>query len=137
MLGKFEIKWNYYPTNWNKLIYAENRVGGKAMQHLELYLYINSITTFSTIEDLFNYLEDIFDNSYQKKYALEKFSKLKIGASSFTNFYSTFIWLAFDLEYTSEMFISEFKYMLITWLEDWLNYRLELSTSILALAKQC
>ena len=36
---------------------------------------------------------------------MEKFRGLKIGASSFSDFYSEFIQLASDLEYTSEMFI--------------------------------
>ena len=91
MQGKFEINWDYYPTDQSKLIYAENRVGGKALQHLEPCLRVNSITLFATIEDLFNHLEDIFDNPHQKKHAIEKFRELKIEASSFSDFYSEFI----------------------------------------------
>ncbi len=41
-----------------------------------------------------------------------------MGASSFSNFYSEFIRLALDLEYTSEMFIQEFKYKLTPRLQD-------------------
>ena len=64
MRGKFEINWDHYPTDRSKLIYAENRVGGKALQHLEPCLRVNSITFFATIEDLFNHLEDIFGNPH-------------------------------------------------------------------------
>ena len=60
MQGKFEINWDHYPTNQSKLIYAENRVGGKALQHLEYYLHMNLITFFATIKVLFNHSEDIF-----------------------------------------------------------------------------
>ena len=43
---------------------------------------------------------------------MEKFQELKMGASSFSDFYSKFIQLASDLEYTSEMLIQEFKHKL-------------------------
>lgn len=33
--SKFEINWNYYPTDRSKIIYTENRVGGKDLQYLE------------------------------------------------------------------------------------------------------
>ena len=73
MQRKFEINWDHYPINQSKLIYAENRVEKKVLQHLELCLCVNLIAFFTTIENLFNYLEDIFDNFYQKKHAIEKF----------------------------------------------------------------
>ncbi len=112
MWGKFEINKNYYPTNRSKLIYGENKVRGKALQHLEPCLRLNSITPFTTIDNLFNHFENIFGNPYWKKYIMEKFRKLKIGTSSFTDFYSEFIRLASNLEYTSKMFIREFKHKL-------------------------
>ncbi len=62
--GKYEINWDYYLIDRSKLIYIENRVGEKALQHLEPYLCINSITPFVTIEDLSNHLEDIFGNPH-------------------------------------------------------------------------
>lgn len=64
MQGKFKINWDHYPTNKSKLIYAENRVGKKALQYLEPCLQLNSITSFATIKDLFNYLKDIFSNPH-------------------------------------------------------------------------
>ncbi len=137
MRGKFEINWDHYPIDRNKLIYAENRVGGKALQHLEPYLRLNSITPFTTINDLFNHFKDIFSNAYRKEHAMEKFRELKMGTSSFTDFYSEFIRLASDLEYTSKMFIREFKYKLMPRLQDCLNSRVKLPTSISALAKRC
>ena len=36
---------------------------------------------------------------------MEKFRDLKIGIRLFNNFYSEFIYLALELEYTSEMLI--------------------------------
>lgn len=73
MRDKFEINWHHYPTDRSKLIYAENRVGGKALQHLKPCLRHNSIIPFATIDDLFNHLEDIFGNPHRKEYAMEKF----------------------------------------------------------------
>lgn len=73
MLGKFEINLNHYSTNKSKLIYTENRIRGKALQHLETCLQLNSITSFTTIEDLFNYLKDIFGNLHWTKHTIEKF----------------------------------------------------------------
>ena len=58
-------------------------------------------------------------------------------ASSFSDFYSKFIQLASDLEYTSEMLIQEFKHKLTPRLQDRLNSGVELPTSISALAKRC
>ena len=94
MRGKFKINWDHYPIERSKLIYVENRVGEKALQHLEPCLWLNSITFFATIEDLFNHLEDIFDNPQWKKHAIEKFRDLKMNTCSFNNFYSVFIRLA-------------------------------------------
>lgn len=62
MQGKFEINWNYYPTNQSKLIYTKNRVRGKTLQYLKPCHYINSLISFTTIKDLFNSFKDIFNN---------------------------------------------------------------------------
>ena len=105
MRGKFEINWDHYPSERSKLIYVENRVGGKVLQHLEPCFRLNSITPFTTIDDLFNYLEDIFGNPHRKEYVIEKFQELKMGVSLFGDFYSEFIRLASDLEYTLEILI--------------------------------
>ena len=75
------------------------------MQHLEPCLRLNSIISFATIEDLFNHLEDIFGNLHWKEYTMEKFQDLKMGARLFNDFYSEFICLALELEYTYEMLI--------------------------------
>ena len=135
MQGKFEINWNYYPTDSSKLIYVENRVGEKVLQHLEPYLRVNSITLFATIKDLFNHLEDIFDNPYQKKNVIKKFRELKIETSLFSNFYSEFIRLAFNLKYTLEMLIWKSKHKLMPHLYNCPNSGVELLTSISILIK--
>ena len=44
---------------------------------------------------------------------MDKFSELKIRTSLFSNFYSEFIQLVFDLKYNSKIFIEEFNYKLI------------------------
>ncbi len=49
---------------------------------------------------------------------MEKFQELKMGASLFSDFYSEFIRLASDLEYTLEMLIREFKHKLMPQLQD-------------------
>ena len=137
MQGKFEINWDHYQSERSKLIYAKNWVGGKVLQHLEPCLRLNSITLFTTIDDLFNHLEDIFGNPHRKEQAMEKFRELKMGASSFSDFYSEFIQLASDLEYTSEMLIWEFKHKLMPRLQDQLNSGIKLPKTISALAKRC
>ena len=105
MQGKFEIKVDHPPSKRSKLIYAENRVEGTTLQHLEPCLQLNSITFFTTIDDLFNHFKDIFGNPHQKKQNIEKFRELKIGASLLSDFYSKFIRLASDLEYISKMLL--------------------------------
>ncbi len=67
---------------------------------------------------------------------MENFRDLKMGTSSFNDFYSEFIRLASDLEYTSEMLIREFKHKLTPRLQDRLNSGVKLPNSISALAKQ-
>lgn len=118
MRWKVEINCDHYPSEKSKLIYAENWVGRRALQHLEICLYLNFITFFITIDDLFNHLKDTFSNSYQKEHAIEKFGEPKIGASLFNNIYFKFIRLASDLDYTSEMLIHELKHKLISQLQD-------------------
>ena len=60
MRTKFKIDRNHYPSESSKLIYAKERMGGKAQQHLEAYLFSSILTTFSTVEDLFAHLEQVF-----------------------------------------------------------------------------
>ena len=60
-----------------------------------------------------------------------------MGASLFSDFYSEFIRLASDLEYTSEMLIREFKHKLTPRLQDRLNSGIKLPKTISALAKRC
>ena len=64
MQGKFDINWDHYPTDRSKHIYIEKKVRGKALQHLKPCIQLNLITSFTTIKDLFNYLEDIIGNFY-------------------------------------------------------------------------
>lgn len=80
-------------------------MGKKALQYLELCIYINMIIFFATIVDLFNHLKNIFNNPYWKKHAIKKFHELKIGANFFINFYSKFIYFALDLKYILEILI--------------------------------
>lgn len=118
MKGKFEINWNHYSTNRSKLIYVDNRVRRKALEYLELCLQQNFITSFTIINDIFNYFEDIFGNFYQKEYAKKNIQELKMRTGTFSNFYSGFIWLASNLEYTLKMLIKKFKYKLTPSLQD-------------------
>ena len=136
MQGKFEINWDHYLTDQSKLIYAENRVGKKAWPYLESCLYVNSITFFAIIKDLFNHLKVIFDNSYWIEHAIKKFRELKINAGLFSNFFSKFIWRASDLKYRSEIFLLKFKHKSTPRLQDCLNSRVEFPTSISALVKR-
>lgn len=128
---------DHYLIDRNKFIYAKNRVGRKVLQYIEPYLWLNLITSFTIFDNLFNYLEDIFDNLNWKKHVIEKFEDLKIVANSFNNIYSRFIYLASNLEYTLKIVIWEFKYNLTLYFLDQFISRVELFTSILALAKHC
>lgn len=83
----------------------KNKVGRETLQHLEPCLWLNKITLFAIINNLFNYLEDIFGNFHRKEYIMEKFQDLKIGISLFNNFHLEFICLTCDPEYISEMLI--------------------------------
>lgn len=64
MQGKFEINWNYYSLKRSKFIYTKNRVKEKVLQYLEPCFQLNSIISFIIIDDLFNYLKNIFSNSH-------------------------------------------------------------------------
>ena len=77
----------------------------KSLQHLKLYLYLDSITLFAIIKDFFNHLEDIFINLYSKNHTIENFQEFKINISLFNDFYLEFISLASDLEYIFKMLI--------------------------------
>lgn len=58
---KFEINHNYYLLRKRELEYIENRVKRKAL-YLQLYLQFNVITSFTTINNLFNHFKDLFSN---------------------------------------------------------------------------
>lgn len=60
-----------------------------------------------------------------------------MSSSLLNDFYTKFIYLASDLEYTLEMFIQKFKHKLISYLQDWPNSEVKLFDLILALAKHC
>lgn len=83
------------------------------MQQVKSYLHINLIIFFTIIKDLFNHLENIFINFYQKNYTIKNFQELKIGTNLFNNLFFQFIQLASNLKYTSKILIWEFKYKLI------------------------
>ena len=68
---------------------------------------------------------------------MEKFRGLKIRASLINDFYSKFIQLAFNFEYTLEMLIWKNKHKLTQQLQDRLNSGIELLSIISALAKRC
>lgn len=93
------------------------------------------MTFFIIINDLFNRLQDIFGDFYQKEHGIEIFWEMKIRASLLSNFYFEIIWLVFDFEYTSKVPIPKFKHNLISWLHDQLNSEIELSSTIFILAK--
>lgn len=134
---KFEINWHHYLTNWNKPIYADNRIKEKALQYQEFGLYKNEITTFAIIKNLFNYLQDIFSNFYERKFFMKKFLKLKKEASGLNDFYSKFIWLASDVKYTSQIVIQKLKHELILCLQGRSNSKIEVSTRISKLINVC
>lgn len=98
---------------------------------------MNSITPFATIKDFFNYLEDIVGHPHQKEHVIEMFREFKMDTNSFENFYSKFICLTSDLEYTSEILIRELQHKLTPRLQDQLNSRVKFLISILAFAKRC
>lgn len=67
-------------------------------------------------------------------FIIEKYWELKIGISSFSDFYSGFVWPVFIFEYISEIFIKKFKYKLISQIQNQLNFGIELSILISTLA---
>lgn len=91
MHSKFVINYNHDLIVKSKFIFVKNRNKKKALQYLKLILYVNLITSFTTIKNLFNYLKNIFNNSHFEKYAIEKFQELKIKTSLFDNFYFEYI----------------------------------------------
>lgn len=137
MQGRFEINWYAHLQKRSKLIYWENRVGRKVLKYLELWLWLNSITSFTIINELLNYLEDIFGNFYWKKHAIKKFQGLKMRATLFIDFCSKFILLASDLEYTSEKVIWKFNHKVSSRLQDQLHSNIELSSTISLIEKSC
>lgn len=54
---------------------------------------------------MLNYLENIFNRSYCKKYVIKKFIVLKIIKSTFNNINLKFICFNLDLTYRFEMII--------------------------------
>lgn len=91
MRGKFHINRDHYHSEKSNLIYAKNRVKGRVLQHLEICLELQFITSFTTINDLFNFRKYTFSQFHQKEHVMKKFRELKKGASLFSDFYFEFI----------------------------------------------
>ena len=102
MRTKFEIDRDHCPSESSKLIYAKERVRGKAQQQLEAYLFSNILTTFSTVEDLFAHLEQVFGSPYSKDTKEKKFRDLDMGSSAFNDFYRESASLASHTNNTAE-----------------------------------
>lgn len=134
---KFKINRDHDLSKRYKLIYIENRVEEKPWQDLEHCFSFNSIIFFTTINNVFNDLKDIFGNCHRKKYAIRKFRDLKIGARLFSNFYSKFIRLALNFECISKMLIWKFKHKLILYLKNQFNSGIKFPKIIFLLAKRC
>lgn len=137
MRGKFEVDCDQYPSESSKLIYTEKRVGGKVLQHLEAYLQCNSLESFYTVEDLFTRLQNLFGDPHRKEHAIKNFRDLKMGGSSFKDFYREFIRLAPDMDFTSEMLIHEFLKKISPTLRARLNDEIKLPDNFQDLGKRC
>ena len=68
---------------------------------------------------------------------MEKFRELKMGSRFFNAFYSEFIKLAAELEFTKEMLLQEFMHKLSPCMQDRINSGLKYPDNIKNLAAHC
>ena len=137
MQSKLELNQEPYPDNDTQICYAKNRYRSKALEHLQPYFHIDSLIPFKTVDNLFTKLEEVYDNPHYKKYAMEKFKKLKMGLGFFNTFYSEFIKLVVKLEFIKEMLLQKFMHKLFPRMQDQINFRLEYQNNIKDLAACC
>lgn len=96
-----------------------------------LLYFLLLLITYLTISKIY------FPTLIKKKHILKKFQKLKIVASSFSNFHSKFIKLISNLEYILEIFVWELKHKLISQIQDQFKPLINLLNTIDTLAKYC
>ena len=137
MRSKLKLNQEHYPDNDTQICYAENRCGGEALEHLQPHLRADSLIPFETVDDLFTKLEEVYGDPHRKEHAMEKFRELKMGSGSFNAFYSEFIKLAAELEFTKEMLLREFMHKLSPCMQDRMNSGLEYPDNIKDLAARC
>ena len=112
MRSKLKLNRKHYSDNDTQICHAENRCGGEALEYLQPHLRTDSLIPFETVDDLFTKLEEVYGDPHCKEHAMEKFRELKMGSGSFNAFYSEFIKLAAELEFTKEMLLREFMHKL-------------------------
>ena len=134
MQSELMLNREHYPDNNTKIYYAKNCCGGKALEHLQPHLLVDSLIPFETIGELFTKLEEFYWDPHCKDHAIEKFGELKMGSGSFNAFYSEFFKLAANLEYIKEMLLQEFIHKWSPQMQDGMNSGLEYSDNIKDLA---
>ncbi len=112
MRNKLEGNADWFPTDVQQKAYVRTRIGGDAMKHLTARFFKDSIKPYTTADEIFDDLYQIFGDPNRRTNALKAYRRLKqVGPfRDFNTFWAEFQRLASDSElYNQEALLEDLK----------------------------
>jgi Zinc knuckle len=109
MRTKLEVNADHYPTATTQKAYVVSRVNGVANRHLAPRLRKDSNRMFTTAEEIFLALEQVYVDPHRSETAATNFRRLYQGARDFNTFWLEFQQWAAELDYTQSMLCTELR----------------------------
>jgi Zinc knuckle len=94
MQGKFTINGDHFPDERSKMIYFFSRTRDNAAEHLQPRYEQDAVEPFESVEQMFQHLDAIYLDPFEKSNARKKFKKLLMtDLETFPPFYTRFLHL--------------------------------------------
>jgi hypothetical protein len=95
MNGKFLVNGDHFDSEVHKLVYFFGRTSGDAQTHLQPRYEDDSVNKFTIVDQMFEHLDNIYLNPFEKEDARDAYYKLKMkNGQAYTEFHTTFLHLA-------------------------------------------
>ena len=128
---------DHFPTEAQRMIYVQSRVGGNAVDYLAPRLRHNAIIRFTTAQQMLKCLEAVYGDSNQKKNFQNKYQNLQQGDRNFNTFWTKFQHLAANLNHNKATSIDDLVHKSHHIIQLQLTTDDKLPTSLSALALCC
>ena len=88
--NKLRANKDYYSTKEVKLAYSETRIEGTAAKYIRPRIDPESLAAFAIVKELFDYLKNIYGDSYRRQIVLAEYRTLKQSNRDFDCFQEDF-----------------------------------------------